>query len=170
MRRLVLVPLVTALVALAAPGQALAESNTQNGLVNVNLQGLALAIPVSVAVPIGVAANVCDVSVLSLQQQTGAPTCNAKNNSTALSEAIAVAMTQPSEGGGPSNQQSGLVNVNIQDLALTVPVSVAIPIGVAANVCGVSVLSLQSQTGSPTCNATNTSDALTRAIGAALAG
>jgi hypothetical protein len=45
-----------------------------------------------VAVPIGIAANVCDVSVLSLQQQTGPTTCDATNTSTALSEAIASAL------------------------------------------------------------------------------
>jgi hypothetical protein len=56
------------------------------------VQDLALAVPVSVAVPIGIAANVCDVSVLSLQDQTGPTTCDATNTSTALSEAIARAI------------------------------------------------------------------------------
>jgi hypothetical protein len=171
MRKLILAPLFAAVVALGAPGVAMAATNDQNGLVNVNLQDIAVAIPVSVAVPIGVAANVCDVSVLSLQDQTGDMTCTATNNSTALSRAIAVALTDPNGGGGgANNQQSGLVNVNVQDLALAVPVSVAVPVGIAANVCGVSVLSLHEQTGDMTCDAENTSTALTQAIARAIAG
>jgi hypothetical protein len=169
MRKLVLAPVLAVALALGAPSFAMAASNDQSGLVNVNLQGLSLAIPVSVAVPIAVAANVCDVSVLSLQEQTGDVTCAATNNSLALSRAIGLAMTDQN-GGGSSNHQSGLVNVNVQDLALAVPVSVAIPVGVAANVCDVSVLSLQEQTGPMTCDATNTSTALTEAIARALAG
>ena len=169
MRKLILAPVFAAAIALGAPSFAMAASNDQSGLVNVNLQDLALAIPVSVAVPIGVAANVCDVSVLSLQDPTGTTECTATNNSLALSRAIGLAMTDPN-GGGSSNHQSGLVNVNVQDLALAVPVSVALPIGIAANVCDVSVLSLQQQTGPTTCDATNTSTALSEAIASALAG
>ena len=168
MRKLFLAPALAVALALGAPSFAMAATNDQNGLVNVNLQGLSLAIPVSVAVPIGVAANVCDVSVLSLQDPGGA-TCTATNNSLALSRAVALAMTDPN-GGGSNNEQSGLVNVNVQDLALAVPVSVAIPVGIAANVCDVSVLSLQEQVGPTTCDATNTSTALSNAIARALAG
>lgn len=174
MRKLFLAPIFAAAVALGAPGTAMAApNNDQDGLVNVNLQDIAVAIPVSVAVPIGVAANVCNVNVLSLHEQIGDMTCTAENNSTALSRAIAIAMTDPSGGGGgggANNDQSGLVNVNVQDLALAVPVSVAVPVGVAANVCGVSVLSLQEQTGDMTCDAANTSTALSQAIARALAG
>jgi hypothetical protein len=169
MRKLILAPLFAAAVALGAPSVAMAATNDQNGLVNVNLQGLSLAIPVSVALPIGVAANVCDVSVLSLQDLASGASCTATNNSLALSRAVAVAMTDPN-GGGSSNQQSGLVNVNVQDLALAVPVSVAVPVGIAANVCDVSVLSLKQQAGPTTCDATNTSTALSNAIARAIAG
>jgi len=154
----------------APTGSALAANNQQSGLVNVNLQDLALAIPVSVAIPIGLAANVCDVSVLSLKEQTGDTKCTAENNSTALSRAVAVAMTDSGTGGGSRNNQNGLVNVNVQNLALAVPVSVAVPIGVAANVCDVSVLSLKEQTGDTKCDAQNTSTALSQAIARALAG
>lgn len=171
MRKLILAPLFAAAVALGTPGVAMAATNNQNGLVNVNLQDIAAAVPVSVAVPIGVAANVCDVSVLSLQDQTGDMTCTATNNSTALSRAIALAVTDPNGGGGGArNRESGLVNVNVQDLALAVPVSVAVPVGIAANVCGVSVLSLHQQTGDMACTAQNTSNALTNAIARAIAG
>lgn len=169
MRKLILAPLFAAAVALGAPGVAMAATNDQSGLVNVNLQTISLAVPISAAVPIGVAANVCNVSILSLQSQTGDMTCTAMNNSLALSRAFAVAATDPN-GGGANNHQSGLVNVNVQGLALALPVSVAVPVGVAANVCGVSVLSLQDQTGGMSCDAQNTSTALTQAIARAIAG
>jgi predicted membrane protein len=132
------------------------------------LQDLQLLVPVSAAVPIGVAANVCDVSVLSLQDPAGPTACDATSNSMALSRALAVAMMD-SGGGGSSNQQSGLVNVNVQDLQLLVPVSVAVPISVAANVCDVSILSLR-ETGRTTCDATSTSTALSNAIARAFMG
>ena len=160
-----IVTLVCALTLLVGSSTtALAQQNDQDGLVNVNLQNLQLEIPVSVAVPIGIAANVCNVSVLSIQQQDD-PTCNAENLSFALSKAIANQMleTGGGNGGGGKNNQNGLVNVNIQDLQLAVPVSVAAPIGVAANVCNVSVLSLQQQDDA-TCDAENTSKGLSKAV------
>lgn len=160
-----------ALLTLSAPSAA-AANNGQSGLINVNLQDLALAVPVSVAVPVDVAANVCgiDVAVLAQLLQSGPVNCTATSNSTALSTAVAQSMT--GTGGPANNNQSGLVNVNVQNLALAVPVSVAIPVGLAANVCGVnaSVLAHLKQTGSATCNATTTSDALSRAIAQAIAG
>jgi hypothetical protein len=110
---------------------------------------------------------VCDVSVLSLQEQTGDMTCTATSNSFALSRAFAIAATDPN--GGANNQQSGLVNVNVQDVLVEIPASVAVPVGIAANVCGVSVLSLHEQTGDMTCDAETTSTALTQAIARALA-
>ncbi len=39
-----------------------------------------------------------------------------------------------------AQQQTGLINVNLTDLNLQIPVSVAVPVSVAANVCGVNVL------------------------------
>lgn len=168
MRKLILAPLFAAAVALGAPSVAMAAPNDQSGLVNVNLDGISAAVPVSVAVPIGVALNVCDVSILALQDQTGDMTCTATNNSLALSRAFAVAATDPN-GGGP-NRQSGLVNVSVTNIALAIPASVAVPVGVAANVCGVSVLSLQEMTGDRTCTAENTSTALSEAIARALVG
>jgi hypothetical protein len=159
--------MVTALVCAATllTGSAtatLAQQNNQQGLVNVNLQDLALAIPVSVAVPVGVAANVCGLNVAAIQEAGNE--CEAVNNSEALSQAIANQMlgTGGGPGGGARNNQEGLVNVNIQNLALAVPVSVSLPIGVAANVCGVNVLAIQ-QAGN-TCDAQNTSEALSAAL------
>lgn len=145
-----------------------AASSTQNGLVNVNLQNLNLQAPVSIAVPVDIAANVCNVAVASLGT---AGKCDAQSNSDALSKAIATSMLQNAanggnNSGGGNNTQNGLVNVNLSNLNLQVPVSVAVPVAVAANVCNISVLSA-GQLGS--CNAKSASTALTDAIAKALA-
>jgi hypothetical protein len=66
------------------------------------------------------------------------------------------------------NNQEGLVNVNIQDLGIQIPVSVALPIGVAANVCGVNELAIQQA--SNECDAQNTSQAMSRALAQQLIG
>jgi len=164
--------------------------NAQDGLVNVNLQNLNLQIPVSVALPVSLAPNICNINVLS---SGNAGSCTATSNSWALSYAIASAMmkTTPawSTVGGAtsgtgkigmvvpgvttksgktaaSNTQNGLVNVNLQNLNLQIPVSVAVPVAVAANVCNISVLSA-GQLGS--CNAKSASTALTDALAKALA-
>ena len=79
--------------------------------------------------------------------------------------ALLVGTTAPSW--AATNTQNGLINVNLQNLALAIPVSVAVPVSVAANVCGVSVLSLKNST---SCTATSTSQALSRALAKALAG
>jgi hypothetical protein len=140
-----------------------AQAQEQTGLINVNLQDVNLQIPVSVAVPVSVAANVCGVNVLGLQ---GVTECDAQSNSMALSRAIAFDMTGQGQGAGGGPQQTGLVNVNIEDLNLQVPVSVAVPISVAANVCGINILGLQGLT---ECDAHSSSDALSRAIALNLA-
>jgi hypothetical protein len=74
-------------------------------------------------------------------------------------------------------QQSGLVNVNIQDVAQNIardinvnvsqiPVTVQVPVGVAANVCGIdaNVLAKQQQTGDANCKAKTTSEALNQVV------
>lgn len=86
-----------ALGLVAAP--ALAQ--TSEGLVTVNISNVAnnLAqnlkvdvsqIPVSVQVPVGVAANVCgvDANVLAKQKQGGTAACDAKNTSNALDQVV----------------------------------------------------------------------------------
>ena len=164
-----LVPVVCLGVPALAPSPALAASNHQSGLVNVNLQQVTVQAPISVAVPVGVAANVCDINAAILAQQaaTGPATCTATSNSQALSMAVAQSMTT---GGSQTNNQSGLVNVNVQGLTLQAPVSVAVPIGVAANVCDINaaVLASQNGTGGATCTAMETSNALTQAIARSL--
>ncbi len=70
---------------------AVAQTNDQDGLINVNLQNLNLQAPVSVAVPVGIAANVCDVNVLTIRENN-VTECDAENTSKALSRAVARAL------------------------------------------------------------------------------
>jgi len=99
-----------AAIAAVAATPALAQVNTGsgNGLVAVNVQNVDilknflndsqvsalnnLSVPVTVNVPIGVAANVCGVNanVLASQRKAGDPvTCTARNGSKALANAVA---------------------------------------------------------------------------------
>lgn len=73
-------------------------AQTQQGLVNVAIEDINIirnalnnndvnvAVPVNVQVPIGVAANVCGISVLAIREQNN--TCTARNASTALGQAL----------------------------------------------------------------------------------
>jgi hypothetical protein len=85
-------------IAFAAP----AVAQQQNGLVNVNLEDINvelknilsnndIAIPVSVQVPIGIAANVCGTTVALLQQdlRNGDNTCDATTANAALARIVA---------------------------------------------------------------------------------
>ena len=99
--------LIAAAVAAAAT-PALAQVNTGSGLVAVNVQNVDilknflndsqvsalnnLSVPVTVNVPIGVAANVCGVNanVLAHQKKGADPvSCTARNGSKALANAVA---------------------------------------------------------------------------------
>jgi hypothetical protein len=97
----------------------------QRGLVNINVEDN------TVQVPIAVAANICDVTVAVLAQdiQDGGATCNAVAGAAALSFA---------GGGNQGGQtmQEGLINVNLENN------TVQIPIAAAANICDVTVLVL----------------------------
>jgi hypothetical protein len=122
---------------IATPGNGGAGGNTtQDGLVNVNISG------VDVLVPVALAANLCDINVgvLSRLEREGGATC------TATAESIA---TRGSGQGGRTTQD-GLVNVNLQDI------TVLLPIAVAANICdaNVGVLSRLEREGGATCTAT----------------
>jgi hypothetical protein len=93
-----------ALSAVATP--ALAQVNTSGGLVNVNVQNVDIlknflnndqiaalnivTLPITVQVPVGVAANVCGVSaaVLGKAASDAAP-CTANSGSKALANAVA---------------------------------------------------------------------------------
>jgi hypothetical protein len=90
--------------AVAVP--AAAQLNTSQGLVTVTVQDVSilnnflnndqiaalnnLSIPISVQVPVGVAANVCGVNanVLASQKGAGAATCAAKSGSKALAQSV----------------------------------------------------------------------------------
>lgn len=128
---------VALLLALAAP----AAAQTQEGLVNVNVSD------VTVQAPIAVAANVCDTNVNVLAQQLGMG--GAECDAQATSDAVFT----PQE--GPAPNQEGLVNVNVDDVV------VQLPITVAANVCdtNVNVLARQFRLGGATCDAVADADA-----------
>lgn len=121
--------------ALAGPAQAAPNDTSQKGLVNVAVTDT------TVQVPIAIAANICDVAVnvLATQLLDGAAPCEA------------AADGQATRGGGGDNQtkQEGLVNI-----ALT-GTTVQLPIGVAANVCDVTVnvLAQQLRDGAAECDA-----------------
>lgn len=123
--------------ALAAPASAATNSTTQNGLVNLALTDT------TIQVPIAIAANICGVAVnvLAATNITGPVACNAGTGATA----------QRGGGGGTNTtNQSGLVNIAVTNT------TVQVPVGVAANVCGVAVNLLAGPTATlpVTCTAT----------------
>jgi hypothetical protein len=95
-----------------------ASAATQNGLVNVDLTGN------TVQVPVAVAATICGVqaNVIATDNFGGNALCTSTSRSTA---------NGGGGGGGGNTDQSGLVNVAITNN------TVQIPIGIAADVCGV---------------------------------
>ena len=99
-----------------------ASAARQSGLVNINLEDNVVQVPVALA------ANICNVEVavlVGLLANVGETTCNA--------EAFSGATVTPRDGGNGSTRQDGLINVNIEDNV------VQIPIAAAANVCDVDV-------------------------------
>ena len=125
----------------AAPS---ASAQTQSGLINANISNN------TVQVPIAVAANICDVDVNVLVHnltQTGQTNCTA--------DADGIATAAGGGGGGGGANQQGLVNIDISNN------TVQIPISVAANVCDVSVnvLAQDLSDGSATCGANSFSRA-----------
>ena len=133
--------------AVSIASSASAAPVTQRGLVNVNLTDVAVAVPVALA------ANVCDVNVAVLVNllADGSAPCSASADPTST-------ITMPD--GGPVHQ-NGLVNVNITDLV------VQVPIGIAANICDVDagVLVSRLRDGASPCDATATPDAITTIAG-----
>lgn len=89
--------------------------------------------------------------------------------------AAAFALTTAS-GAAFAQQQEGLVNVNLSDIQVDIardldvnvsqiPVTVQVPVGVAANVCGVEANVLaQGGGGQAECTATSTSQALNKVV------
>jgi hypothetical protein len=132
-----------ALFCLAGASAASAQTH-QNGLVNLNLENI------TVQVPIGVAANVCDVNVAVLANlvDTGAT-----QPCTALANTDASAVTVGAPTG--TTTQNGLVNVNVSD------VTVQVPIAAAVNICDVNpaVLAALTDVAGSSCDATANSHA-----------
>ena len=116
-RRPLLAVATTAVLALGLMSGP-ASAQPQRGLVNVDISDL------NVQVPIGVAANVCNVqaNVLASGNFLDSGDCAAITEVTA---------ENPGGGGGGGGPQEGLVNIRLTD------VNVQIPIGVAANICNV---------------------------------
>lgn len=111
-RMLVTVAATSALAVGVTAGPASAATD-QQGLVNVSLD--------NITVPIGIAANVCDVGANVLASQ----------NITDFGDCDAVARASGHGGGNSNTRQRGLVNVSATDIE--------VPISVAANVCNVAV-------------------------------
>ena len=94
-----------AAAALMAAAPAVGQVSTQGGLVNVSVTNVdilknflnndqiallnGVQVPVTVAVPIGVAANVCGVSAAVIGKSTSDPVCTARNGSKALANSFA---------------------------------------------------------------------------------
>jgi hypothetical protein len=125
-RRFVLAGILAGSLAAGAAAPASAQI-TQEGLINVAVDDA------TVQVPIAVAANICGVAVNLLAQDV------AQGDAVCDAEGTAVTRQQGGGGGGPVRQQ-GLVNVALTD------VTIQVPVGVAANVCGVAVNVLVQQT------------------------
>ena len=123
-------------------GTTTASAQNQSGLVNVAVVGN------TVQVPIGIAANVCDVSVNILAQatQTAPADCTAVSGATAFAGP---------NGGGSNTNQRGLINIAVTDNTIQVPV------GIAANICDVAanVLAQEISTGGANCAATGNAGA-----------
>jgi hypothetical protein len=128
---------VVSLGVAAAPASA-----QQQGLVNVEVTNN------TVQVPVAVAANICgvDINVIATNTFGGNAICDATSHATAQGGG---------GGGGGGGPQSGLVNVDLSGN------TVQVPIGVAANVCGVQADVIASNTfgGNALCTSTSRPEA-----------
>lgn len=124
-------------VAMVGPVGAVSHNVAGDSLINVQISD------VEVLVPVSVAANLCDlnVNILAAQDRADGADCTA----------TATSIASPGSNGGGGGNQAGnsLVNVQISDL------TVFVPIGVAANLCDVNanVLAAQARDGGATCDA-----------------
>jgi hypothetical protein len=142
MKQLTMLVALVATMALAVASSTAAQPR-QTGLVNVAI------VDNTVQIPIGVAANVCGVAVNILASSTA----TAPVDCAAVSTATADAEARGRNGGG--GRQSGLINIWAEDNVIQVP------IGIAANICGVSanILAAGNVTGPVTCDAEGNADA-----------
>jgi hypothetical protein len=145
-RRFVATLFVTALLGVGFAAPASAQHQAGDSLVNVQIGDI------TVLAPVAIAANLCDinVNVLALQAREGGAECDAT--------ATSIARPGPGKGngnGGGHQAGNSLVNVQIGDVLLK------LPIALAANVCDVNVniLALQLREGGATCTADADSEA-----------
>ena len=141
------VALIAAAFLVAVMAAAPASAARQNGLVNINVEDNI------VQVPIGIAANVCDVNAAVLAALVDADETDCE------SDAVALAGATITDGGntGGGTVQNGLVNVNLEDNA------VQVPIAAAANICDVNLavlIAFIADVGETTCTAQAGSQAL----------
>lgn len=127
-------------LALISPVAAAPGNQAGDTLVNVQISD------VTILVPVAIAANLCDINanVLADQVDAGDTTC------TATAKSAASPGSNGGNGGNGNQAGNSLVNVQITD------VFVAVPIALAANLCDVNVniLARQLRTGDATCRAT----------------
>ena len=126
MRKIFVIAVLACIAVLATATGASAAR--QSGLVNINVEDNVVQVPVAIA------ANICDVTVAVLVadlRDDGEATC------TAFAESGAT--VTPREGNGGQTRQDGLINVNLENN------TVQIPIAAAANVCDVDVVLLATE-------------------------
>src|SRR5918999_516123 len=142
MKRFAVLLALALTMALAVVSSGAAQPK-QRGLVNVAV------VDNTVQIPIGIAANVCGVAVNILASATATAPVDCE----AVSPATADAEARGRNGGG--GRQSGLINIWAEDNVIQVP------IGIAANICGVSanILAAGNVTGPVTCDAEGNADA-----------
>lgn len=117
-----LLTLVLAVLLAVATLVTPATAANQNGLVNINIERNVVQVPVAVA------ANVCNVDVailVGLLRDTGSTACT--------SEAFSGATVQDRPNNTGGTRQNGLINVNLENN------TIQIPIAAAANICDVNV-------------------------------
>lgn len=143
MKRFSLLLALVATMALAVVSTGAAAKPNQTGLVNVAV------VDNTVQIPIGIAANVCGVAVniLSTATVTGPVNC------TAVAGAKATGRGGSGNGGG--GNQTGLINLYVADNTIQVP------IGIAANLCGIAanILAAGTATGPASCDAEGNAEA-----------
>ena len=122
LKRYVVAMAAVCVLAMSGLAGTAAAQTTQNGLVNISLTNT------TVQVPIGVAANGCDVTVAAIAtvvRSGGSTTCTAVSTAT-----VPVTVGTPPAG---ATTQTGLVNVSLTNTTIQVPIAAAI------NLCGVNV-------------------------------
>jgi len=127
MRKFLAAVLAIGTLCLLGAGSAGAQPR-QTGLVNINVSDN------TIQVPIAIAANICDVSVIAIAsdiRDEGRTRCDA------LSTSTAEATITPGTGGAAS--QNGLINVNLSHNQIQVPIAAA------ANICDVDVVILATE-------------------------